>query len=135
MPTKTPGTSIMRTPLGQMRGLGAARSGTGVWWAQRLTAFALIPLTLWFVCGIIRLAGEPRAVVTHWVAQPWVAALLIALVVATFHHLQLGLQVVIEDYIHAENSRLVSLLVMKGAVLLLALLSVIAVLKMAIAPG
>lgn len=135
MPAKAPATAIMRSSLGQMRGLGASRSGTGVWWAQRLTAFALIPLALWFVCGVIRLAGQPRAVVTHWVAQPWVATLMIALVVATFHHFQLGLQVVIEDYVHGEKARLASLLVMKGAVALLALISIIAVLRMAIAPG
>ena len=134
MATKASGTSIMRTPLGQMRGLGSARSGTGVWWAQRLTAFALIPLSLWFVCAVIRLAGSPRAEVVHWAARPWVATLLIALIIATFHHLQLGMQVVIEDYVHGEKNRLATLLVMKGAVLLLVLISVIAVIRMAVGP-
>ena len=119
MATKASGTSIMRTPLGQMRGLGSARSGTGVWWAQRLTAFALIPLSLWFVCAVIRLAGTPRAEVVHWAARPWVATLLIALIIATFHHLQLGMQVVIEDYVHGEALKLALVLLAKAACLAL----------------
>jgi succinate dehydrogenase / fumarate reductase membrane anchor subunit len=122
----------MRSPLGQVRGLGSAKSGSAHWWAQRLTAFALIPLTLWFVFAIIRLAGLPREAVQEWAARPLVAALLIALVVATFHHLQLGVQAVIEDYVHGEHNRLASLLVMKAIVILMALAAVISVLKLAV---
>jgi succinate dehydrogenase / fumarate reductase membrane anchor subunit len=132
MPDKAAAPAIMRSTLGQVRGLGSAKSGSTHWWAQRLTAFALIPLTLWFVCAVVRLAGLPRAAVAEWAAQPLVATLLIALVLATFHHLQLGIQVVIEDYVHGEHARLASLLVMKAAVVLLALAAVIAVLKLAV---
>ena len=123
--------AVMRSPLGRVRGLGAARSGTGVWWAQRLTAFALIPLTLWFVCAVIRLAGLPRAAVQGWATSPLVATLLVALIIATFHHLQLGLQVVIEDYVHGP-AKLASILVVKAASVLLALAAIISVLKLAI---
>jgi succinate dehydrogenase / fumarate reductase membrane anchor subunit len=132
MPDKAAAPSIMRSPLGQVRGLGSSKSGSAHWWAQRLTAFALIPLTIWFVCAIIRLAGLPREAVAEWAARPLVAALLIALVVATFHHLQLGIQVVIEDYMHGEHNRLASLLVMKAIVILMALAAVISVLKLAV---
>jgi succinate dehydrogenase / fumarate reductase membrane anchor subunit len=132
MPDKAAAPSILRSPLGQVRGLGSAKSGSAHWWAQRLTAFALIPLTLWFVCAVIRLAGQPRAAVAEWAARPLVAALLIALVVATFHHLQLGIQAVLEDYVQGEHNRLASLLVMKAAVILLALAAVISVLKLAV---
>jgi succinate dehydrogenase / fumarate reductase membrane anchor subunit len=128
-----PTPAIMRSPLGQMRGLGSAKSGSAHWWAQRLTAIALIPLTLWFVGAIIRLAGLPRAAVAHWASHPLVAALLIALVLTTFHHLQLGLQAVLEDYVHAEKTRLASLLILKAAAALLALVAVISVLKLAVA--
>jgi succinate dehydrogenase / fumarate reductase, membrane anchor subunit len=131
MADKAAAPAIMRSPLGRVRGLGSSRSGTSLWWAQRLTAFALLPLTLWFVCAIIRLAGLPRAAVQHWASSPLVATLLIALIAATFHHLQLGVQVVIEDYVHGP-AKLASLLVVKAAVLLLALVAIISVLKLAI---
>ncbi len=123
----------MRSQLGQVRGLGSAKSGSAHWWAQRLTAFALVPLSLWFVASIIRLAGLPRAAVMHWAAQPLVAGLLIALVLTTFHHLQLGLQAVLEDYMHGEKSRLATIVIMKAAAALLALIAVISVLKLAVA--
>jgi succinate dehydrogenase / fumarate reductase membrane anchor subunit len=132
MPDKAAAPAIMRSPLGQVRGLGSAKSGSAHWWAQRLTAVALIPLTLWFIGSVIRLAGLPRAAVTAWAAHPLVAALLIALVLATFHHLQLGLQAVLEDYVAGEHSRLVSVVVMKAVVVLLALIAVVSVLKLAV---
>jgi succinate dehydrogenase / fumarate reductase membrane anchor subunit len=131
MAEKAAAQAIMRSPLGRVRGLGSSRSGTKLWWAQRLTAFALIPLSLWFVCAIIRLAGLPRSAVQVWASSPLVATLLIALIAATFHHLQLGLQVVIEDYVHGP-AKLASLLVVKGAAVLLALVAIISVLKLAI---
>jgi succinate dehydrogenase / fumarate reductase membrane anchor subunit len=133
MPDKAAAPAIMRSTLGQVRGLGSSNSGVAHWWAQRLTAIALIPLTLWFVSAVIRLAGLPRAAVAQWAAQPLVAALLIALVLATFHHLQLGLQAVFDDYVRGQHARLASLLVMKGVIALLVLVAVISVLKLAVA--
>jgi len=132
MNDKAASPAIMRSMLGRARGLGSAKSGTGHWWAQRVTAFALIPLVLWFVCSAIRLAGQPRAAVQHWAGSPVVATLLAALVIATFHHMQLGLQVVIEDYVHGEKPRMFWLLAMKAVTALFGLAGLIAVLKLAI---
>jgi succinate dehydrogenase / fumarate reductase membrane anchor subunit len=124
---------VMRSQLGRVRGLGAARSGTEHWWAERLTSIALVPLTLWFVVAALHLSGLPRASVAHWAGNPINTALLVALVLVTFRHLHLGLQVVIEDYVHDERSKLVSLLLLRGVVGLVALIGVLATLKLALA--
>ena len=122
----------MRTPLGRIRGLGSAKDGTGHWWAQRVTALALVPLTVWFVASVIGMAGADHASFVAWIASPLVAGLMILLIVATFHHAQLGLQVVIEDYVHDEGIKVGALLVMKAAAVLLGLTGVLAVLKIAV---
>jgi len=93
--SKVPHIDIMRSPLGRARGLGSARAGAAHWWAQRLTSLALLPLTLWFLCALIRMIGATRGDVVFWMAGPLPIVLMIALVIATFYHLQLGLQVVI----------------------------------------
>lgn len=119
----------LRSPLGRVRGLGSAKSGTEHFWMQRVTAVALIPLTLWFVYSVIALAGADHAAATAWLQAPTTAVLMIVLIAATFHHMQLGLQVVIEDYVHGEGIKIVSLMLMKGASLLLAVAAAFAVLK------
>jgi succinate dehydrogenase / fumarate reductase membrane anchor subunit len=126
-----PNVSIMRSQLGRVRGLGAARSGTAHWWAERVTSLALIPLTIWFVFVALHLAGHSRHDVAHWAAHPVNATLMIATLLVTFQHTALGLQVVIEDYIHVERTKLASVLAVKGLCALLALASVISVLKLA----
>jgi succinate dehydrogenase / fumarate reductase membrane anchor subunit len=98
--------SRMRSPLGRAVGLGSAKEGVEHWWAQRLTAIALIPLTLWFVSAVIGLAGADLETVQSWVSLPLAAILLILLLIATFYHAFLGLRVVIEDYVHAEFVKL-----------------------------
>jgi len=123
---------VRRTYLGRAKGLGAAGVGVHHWWGQRVTAVALIPLTLWFVISVLAMAGHPQAYVAHWISHPLVATLLIALILASFHHAQLGLQVVLEDYVHDEGRRLISVLVMRGVVYFLGLLALLAVLKLAI---
>lgn len=90
----------LRTPLGKAIGLGSAQSGAHHWWMQRVTAVALIPLALWFVWALMSLLGADQATVQAWISQPLNAAMLMALVIAMFYHAQLGLQVVIEDYVH-----------------------------------
>ena len=127
---KAPQIDIMRSPLGRARGLGAARAGASHWWAQRLTAIALVPLTLWFLCGMIRMIGATRDDVVFWMAGPLPIVLMIVLVIATFHHLQLGVQVVIEDYVHNDALRIGSTLLVKAVAALLALACVIAVLRL-----
>ncbi|MFN4282271.1 MAG: succinate dehydrogenase, hydrophobic membrane anchor protein [Alphaproteobacteria bacterium] len=121
----------MRTALGRVRHLGSAKEGVQHWWAQRLTAVALVPLTIWFVASVAYLAGADHAAFAGWIARPLNALLMIVLLGAGFHHAQLGLQVVIEDYVHGEAAKLVSLIVVKFAALLLALAGIFAVLKLA----
>lgn len=122
---------VMQSQLGRARGLGSAKSGTHHWWVERVTSVALIPLTIWFVIVALRLVGHSRLDVAHWAANPINATLAAALVIVTFHHTQLGLQVVIEDYIHAESMKLPILLVIKGAAFLLGLASLLSIIKLA----
>lgn len=122
---------VMRSQLGRVRGLGAAKTGTAHWWAERLTSVALVPLTIWFVLAALHLSGLPRVDVAHWAANPINAALLLALVLITFHHMQLGLQVVVDDYIHTEGTRMALLVLIKGVAALLGLIAAVAVLKLA----
>ena len=121
----------MRTPIARVRGLGSAKNGTHHWWMQRLTAIALVPLTMWFVISVIRLAGADHAQVSTWLASPLPAVLMLLLIVATFHHLQLGLQVVIEDYVHGEAVKLGCIIGVKLASVALAVAAMFAVLKAA----
>jgi succinate dehydrogenase / fumarate reductase membrane anchor subunit len=127
---KTVHVDIMRSQLGRVRGLGSAKSGLAHWWAQRLTAIALVPLSLWFIVSVLHLLGAPHDAMVDWISGPWTIVLMIALVVATFHHAQLGLQVVIEDYIHNDAARLASLIAVKGAAILLGMACVVSVLKL-----
>jgi succinate dehydrogenase / fumarate reductase membrane anchor subunit len=98
--------SRMRSPLGRAIGLGSAKEGVEHWWAQRLTAMALIPLSVWFVSAVIGLVGADLDTVQNWVSLPLPAILLVLLLIATFYHVSLGLQVVIEDYVHTELAKL-----------------------------
>ena len=120
-----------RTPLARVRGLGSAKSGTHHWWMQRLTAIALIPLSLWFVASLIVVVTADHAIVVEWLHSPLVAVLCCALIVAIFYHGQLGLQVVVEDYVHTEWLKLLGIVVMKLASLLLAAACLFAVLSIA----
>ncbi|GAB0114101.1 succinate dehydrogenase, hydrophobic membrane anchor protein [Acidisoma sp. C75] len=124
--------TMRQTPLGRVKGLGAAKAGVHHWWAERVTSVALIPLTLWFVFSVLALAGHPQAAVAHWVSHPLVAVLLIAFVLASFHHAALGLQVVMEDYLHDEGQRLIWMMVMKAIVWLLGLAALLSIIKLAI---
>jgi succinate dehydrogenase / fumarate reductase membrane anchor subunit len=126
------GVDVRRTYLGRAEALGAAGSGVHHWWAERVTSVALIPLTLWFVFSVIGMAGHSQPEIALWVSHPLVAVLLIALILASFHHTQLGLQVVLEDYVHQEGQRLIAILAMKGVVYFFGLLALLAVLKLAI---
>ena len=128
---KPPQIAIRRSMLGRARGLGAAKSGTHHWWTQRVTAIALIPLSLWFVISIYTLVGAPRSAVAAWASGPITATLLLATIAAVFQHMHLGVQVVIEDYIHSERQRVVWLLAARGVTVLLALAAAVSVLKLA----
>jgi succinate dehydrogenase / fumarate reductase membrane anchor subunit len=124
--------SQMRSPLGRVLGLGSAKEGVEHWWHQRVTALALVPLVLWFVVVVIELVGADRAALIDWLHNPIPATLMILLIVATFYHLALGLQVVIEDYIHGEAMRLTALVVMRLFCVVFVVRGVMAVLKLAL---
>ncbi len=121
----------LKTPLGKVRGLGSAKDGTHHWWAQRVTAVALVPLTLWFVYAVMALAGADHATASAWLASPFNAIAMLLLIIATFHHLHLGLQVVVEDYVHAEGTKIAVMLAVKLGVFALAIAAGFAVLKVA----
>jgi succinate dehydrogenase / fumarate reductase membrane anchor subunit len=91
----------MRTPLAKATGLGSAKSGVAHWWAQRVSAVALVPLTLWFAASIIAHSGSDYASFIDWLRSPLTTVPMILLLIALFHHTALGLQVVIEDYVHS----------------------------------
>ncbi len=116
-----PHVDMLRSPLGRARGLGSARAGSKHWWAQRLTAIALVPLTLWFIWSVLHLAGGSREDVAEYLSSPVTMALMLSLIVATFHHLQLGMQVVIEDYVHQDGMKLALVLAVKGLCVVLGL--------------
>ncbi len=124
---------VMRSQLGRARGTGSAHSGLHHWYAERLTAIALVPLTLWFVFSMISLAGATQEAVAAWVGYPLNTVLLLALIVMTFHHMQLGIQVVLEDYVDAKWLLNLLVLVNKAVALLLGLTGVVAVLKLSLA--
>ncbi len=91
----------MRSPLGRARGLGSAKEGVAAWWLERVMAVALVPLSLWFMASLIALTGSGYAAFLSWLKTPVVALLMVLLLITLFSHLALGLQVVIEDYVHS----------------------------------
>ena len=127
---KTLQVHIMRSQLGRARGLGAAKSGAKHWWLQRVTAVALIPLSLWFICAALRLVAASHEQLLAWISGPVPVVLLISLVLATFYHLALGVQAVVEDYVHGETARVTTLLVIKGVIVLLTLTCLVSILKL-----
>jgi succinate dehydrogenase / fumarate reductase membrane anchor subunit len=122
----------MRSYLGRARGLGAGNAGFHLWWMQRLTSLALLPLTLWFVWSLAHLAGAPYEAARAWAGGLVHAALLLALIAAAFTHMHLGVQVVAEDYIHTAWIQKTVILGVKAASAMLALAATIAVLRLAI---
>jgi succinate dehydrogenase / fumarate reductase membrane anchor subunit len=122
----------LRTPLAKVRGLGSAKEGVEHWWFQRMTALALIPLTLWFVYAVIALSGADYKTVAAWAGAPLNAIFLVLLIATMFHHAVLGCQVVIEDYVHHEALKTVSLITLKFTAIVLAAASIFAVLKLAL---
>ena len=129
-PHRSPRIDILRSPLGRARGLGASHEGTGTWWAHTLSSIALVPLSLWFICGMLRLVGASRQDVADWLANPLVLALMLCLLFMTFHHMRLGLATVVEDYVHQPVLRMVTLLTIRAATLFLGLACVVSVLRL-----
>jgi len=122
----------IRTPLGRARGMGSAKTGTGHWWAQRVTALALIPLVIWFITSMVIVTGADHEAALAFIGSPINAVLLTLLIIAVFHHGQLGLQVVIEDYIQTKWLEVALILAVKGAAIFLGVASVYAVIAIAL---
>lgn len=121
-----------RASLARARGLGSAKAGTHHFWMQRVTSVALVPLSLWFVACVVVMTGAEHAAVSAWVRSPLTTVLLLCLLFAVFYHAQLGLQVVVEDYVHTEWLKLASLVVLNAAMILLGGISMLAVLRIAL---
>ena len=122
----------MRAPLARVRGHGSAKSGAHHWWAQRLSAVALVPLFLWFVASLASVAAADYATAVAWLGSPLNSALMILLIGATFYHAQLGMQVVFEDYISTHWLQVASIIVVRFLAFLLAAVSIIAVMRIAL---
>ena len=121
--------SDLRTPLARARGLGSARVGVHHWWAQRLTAIALIPLVVWFAISLVMMSGADYGAVRAWIGSPMVMVLLILTIAVGLHHGQLGLQVVIEDYVHGDGSKLALIVAVRFVAVLFGLAAIVAVLR------
>jgi len=122
----------MRTPLGRVRGLGAAKSGLSHWWHQRLTAIAMVPLMGWMIWLVLNLAGASYAEAAALVSHPAHATIMMLFVGVGFWHASLGLQVVLEDYVSHEGRRMMAIIAVKMLAILLASLSMFSILKIAL---
>lgn len=123
----------LRSKLGRVRGLGSTREGVHHWWAQRMSAMALLPLSLWFIYSLISLTGSDYYAFQTWASEFGNSVFLVLFLVAMFHHAQLGLQVVIEDYVHSELWKMGMLLFVKYGSVLFAASGIFAVLKISLA--
>jgi succinate dehydrogenase / fumarate reductase membrane anchor subunit len=121
--------SDLRTPLSRARGLGSARQGVHHWWAQRITAVALIPLVVWFAISLIMLSGADYAVVRAWIGSPVVMVLLTLTIVIGLHHGQLGMQEVVEDYVHGEGLKLALIVLLRFTAVFFGLAAIVAILR------
>ena len=121
--------SDLRTPLARARGLGSAREGVKHWWAQRLTAIALVPLVVWFAISLVMLSGADYDIARAWIGSPLVMVLLILTIVIGLHHGQLGLQVVIEDYVHGDGWKLALIVAVRFVAVIFGLAAVVAILR------
>lgn len=122
----------LRSPLGRVLGLGSAKDGTGHWWAQRVSAVALIPLTLWFMLSLLSLPALDYATVRAWLSVPLSSVLALLLVAVLTYHSYLGTTVVIEDYVHAAGTKLLSLLLLRFLYVLIGGASLLAILHVSL---
>lgn len=123
----------LRSPLGRVLGLGSAKQGVDHWWWQRVTAIALIPTGLWFVYSLLTLLGADQATIVTWFGSPLHSAAFILFALGLFWHSFLGLQVVIEDYVHHEWWKICLLVGLKLALMLAAIMVVVMTLQISVA--
>ena len=121
--------SSAQTPLHKVKGLGSAHSGTGHFWHERVTAVALIPLSLWFLYVMMGLSGTSEVTALQFLAHPWNAILMGAFVGFSLWHTYLGLQVVIDDYIHTPGMKIFLLLIVRFAIIAVGAASLVAIVR------
>ena len=121
--------SDLRSPLNRARGLGSAKDGLHHWWMQRLTALALIPLVIWFAISLVMMSGADYGMVRAWIGSPVAMVLLILTIVIGLHHGQLGLQVVIEDYVHNDGLKLALIVAVRFIAVFFGLAAVVAIMR------
>lgn len=121
-----------RSPMNRAIGLGSARKGVGHWWAERTMAIALVPLTLWLVVSLVTLSGRDYTSVVAWLRMPISMVCMVLLLVALFYHMALGLQVIVEDYVHSA-ARFPALIAIRFGCFALATTGIAAVLRICFA--
>lgn len=121
----------MNTPLAKVRGLGSAKDGTHHWWLQRVTAIANIPLVIFMVVSFVGNAGKGHADWVAWLKQPLVSVIVILFVANFVYHMRLGLQVIVEDYVHDKGNKIALMLTITFGCVLIAALSIFSVLRIA----
>jgi succinate dehydrogenase / fumarate reductase membrane anchor subunit len=124
--------SNFRTPLGRARGLGSAKHGAGHWISERLSAIALVPLVLWAVFGVIRLAGGDYDTAAAWVGEPLNAVLIVLLIAIAFWHMHSGMRVIVEDYIHTVPAKVGLLMLNLFVCVLVGAVAIFSILKVAL---
>ena len=122
----------LRTPLGRIEGLGAAKSGTQHFWHQRMTAVALVPLSIWFVASTLAYVGAEQGAVAAYFAEPVNAVPMFLFILASTYHMSLGVQIIIEDYIHNEGQKIALLMLNRFAAWTVGAASSFALIKMAL---
>jgi succinate dehydrogenase / fumarate reductase, membrane anchor subunit len=121
----------LQTPLRRARGLGAAGNGVHHWWVQRVTAVALVPLGIWLLVSLVSLPSLDFVTLVSWIAGTWTASLLTVFILTASWHSRLGVQVIIEDYVHDDGLKTTSLVLSGFVHVLVAALGVFAVLRIA----
>lgn len=116
----------------QARGLGAGGTGAAIWRVQRITALALIPLTLWFAVSMVRLSTAPHEAAAHWLARPVNAAIMVLFIVIALRHASIGLNIILEDYVDGEAMRIVAGLAVKTVTLILGVAAVTALIHLSL---
>ena len=122
----------IETPIARVRGLGSAHSGAHHWWIERLTSISTLLLFFWLGASLLTLPALDHRTIVGWLSSPTAAVPMLLLIVRTFWHLKLGMQVVIEDYVHDAGWKLFSIVLLKFFTILLAALAIFAVLKIAL---
>lgn len=120
-------TNSLRTELAKVRGLGSAKTGTGHWWLQRLTAIALVPLVIWFVSVVVRMVSGTDVQLLMTISSPFNAVTLILFLGVMLHHGLLGMKVIIEDYVHNEMKKIITITVIQCLTILTGVAGICAV--------